>query len=139
MTTFRQVIPNSEQNPDNERFEYYLVWLSTGGGVRNWLFSHTEGSEVDDFKSFTIEGLDNIRSVPSMERLSVTATTMSMNQESFDYVKSVMSSNRVYVVDKTGAKTPIALRSGSLPQKNQLKEFKLKIRFSFQEANILNV
>jgi len=139
MTIFRQVIPNSVQNPDNERFEFYLVWLSTGGGVRNWLFSHTDGSEAEDFKSFMIEGLDNIRSVPSMERRSVTAVTISMNQESFDYVKSIMSSNRVYVVDKTGVKTPIALRAGSVSQPNQLKEFKLKIRFSFQEADILNV
>jgi len=139
MTTFRQVIPNSTQNPDNERFEFYLVWLSTGGGVRNWLFSHTDGGESDKFDAFTIEGLDNIRGVPSMERKMVNAVTKSMNKESFDYVKSIMSSNRVYRVDKTGAKIPIALRPGSVPQPNQLKEFQLKIRFSFQEADILNV
>lgn len=139
MTTFRQVVPNSVWNPNNARYEFYLVWLSTGGGVRNWLFSHTDGNESERFDNFTIEGRDDIRSVPSMERRTVTAITKSMNQENFDYVKSIMASNRVYVVDSTGAKQPIALNGAKVGQPNQLKEFSLRIKFSYQEENILNV
>lgn len=139
MTTFRQVVPNSVWNPNNARFEFYLVWLSVEGGVRNWLFSHTDGDEEQRYDNFVIEGIDNIRSVPSMERRSVTAITRSMDQETFDYVRSIMASNRVYCVDSTGVKTPIALKEGAVDQANKLKEFNLRIKFSFQEENVLNV
>ena len=139
MTTFRQVIPNSKWNPTNERFEYYLVWLSIGGGVRSWLFSHTDGRQAEDYENFSIEGIDDIRSVPSMQRKKVIAETFSMNQEEMIYVSSIMASNRVYQVDKTGIKTPIALKGSVVAMPNKVKEFKLKIEFSFKENNILNV
>lgn len=139
MTTFRQVVPNSIWNPSNARFEYNLFWLSPSSGIRSWFFSHTDGSESDSFKNFTIESIDNIRSVPSLERKEVTAITKTMDAETFNFVKSIMASNRVYSVDQNGNKTPVAMRAGNVVQDNTLKNFQLKIRFSFQENDILNV
>lgn len=135
MTDFRQVVPSA----NNEAYQYFLVWLSVDGGVRSWLFSHTGGVESEKYNSFSIESLDNIRSVPMMERKEVSAITGSLDGEQFDYVKSIMASNRVYQVTKAGEKIPVALKVGAVVRPNQNKEYKIKIKFIFQEANILNV
>jgi hypothetical protein len=139
MSQFRQIVPNSSINEVNERYEYYLVWLSNAGGVRSWLFSHTEGSEAQDYELFTIEGLNDIRSVPMQERKEVSALTQSLESDELDYVKSIMSSNRVYQVLKNGTRIPLALNSGSVNRSNKNKEFEVSIRFTYKEENILNV
>jgi hypothetical protein len=139
MTTFRQVVPNSTINPSNVSYEHFLVWLSPNGGVRQWLFSHTEGSEEESFESYTIESLDNIRSVPSEDRVRYEVRTKSLDADTFAYVKSIMKSNRVFKVSKTGVFTPIAIRGGSIAKDNQIKEFELRIRFETKEEFILNV
>jgi hypothetical protein len=115
------------------------VWLSNAGGVRSWLFSHTDGSEAQDYELFTIEGLNDIRSVPMQERKEVSALTQSLESDELDYVKSIMSSNRVYQVLKNGTRIPLALNSGSVNRSNKNKEFEVSIRFTYKEENILNV
>jgi hypothetical protein len=136
---FRQVIPNSSQNSSNARYEYYLVWLSVSGGVRSWLFSHTDGDDMEKLDNIHIESRDSIRSVPTMQRKTVTAITRSLDAESYNYVKSVLSSNKVYLVGKDFSKTPVAMKKSSITQDNKIKEFSLKIKFSFKENDILNV
>jgi hypothetical protein len=139
MTSFRQIVPNSTLNPSNERFEHYLVWLSPSGGVRNWLFSHTDGEEDEKYDNTVIESLEDIRSVPTEQRKTVNCITKTLDPFNFEYVKSVMASNRVYKVLKNGSKIPIAVKSGSVIQGNTLKEFQLRIKFEYKESDILNV
>jgi len=139
MTTFRQVVPNSTVNDSNKKYEYFMVWLSVGGGVRNWLFSHTDGDSEDSFENIVIESLSDIRSVPTNQRRQVETRTTSLDSDTFDYVKSILASDRVYVLSKEGVKTPVAMRGGSVIRANKLKQFEIRIKFDFKENNILNV
>lgn len=138
MSQFRQVVPNSSVNTNTESFEFQLAWLAPSG-VRSWLFSHTNGEEDEQFDNFILESTTNIRSVPVMDRIMVEATTRSLDLESFNYVKSIMKSNRVYVVGKDLTKTPIAVKGGSISKPNTTKEFRVSIKFLFKEEFILNV
>lgn len=136
---FRQVVPNSSINSANLDYEFCLVWLSPLGGVRQWLFSHTKGNTSDGFNNTVIETDDNIRSIPVMEQTMIKAQTVDLDLDTFNYVKSIMSSNRVYQVSKVGVKAPIALNSGSILKDNKLKSFGVAIQFMYKENDILNV
>lgn len=139
MTVFRKIVPNSSENAINERYEHLLMWLSKDGGIRQWMFSHTIGSERDRFKSFTIEGLTDIRNVPSEERISHKCTSRWMDSTTFDYVRSVMASNRIYKVTKSGEQIPVAIKDGTINRDNQVKNFEIRIEFMLLEENVLNV
>ena len=139
MTVFRQIVPNSIVRPSNERYEHMLVWLSVDGGVRSWFFSHTDGAEENDHDGFEIETLVDIRQVPSDDRLMVECTTRFMDSETFDYVKSIIKSNRVYKVAKDGTKTPIAVKAKTTVRPNKIKNFELSIQFMYKENDVLNV
>ena len=139
MSVFRQVVPNSFQNETNRAYEYFLIWLSPEGGVRSWLFSHTIGNSADSFSNTIVETINNIRAIPTMERESVIAMTGGIDSETFEYVKSIMASNRVYQVSAAGVKTPIAISGSKIIRDNRLKDFGLNISFTYKEKNILNV
>ena len=139
MSIFRQVIPNSSRVPTNERYEYYLIWLATNGGVRSWFFSHTKGGQEDVTSGYVLEGLDDIRSIPNQDRTTVDIITESLTSDELDYVASIMKSNRVYQCSKAGVFTPIAIKFASIPRDNQLKEFSVKLTFSYKENSVLNV
>lgn len=139
MTTFRQISPNSSINTVNEKYEYYLTWLSPNGGIRSWFFSSTDGDKQTDYELFTIEGQTDIRSVPSEKREAVEVTTKSLESEEFDYIRSIMESNRVYQVNKDATRLPIAIVGGSIPRPNKNKEFEISIKFVYKEDDILNV
>jgi hypothetical protein len=139
MTDFRQVISSPSQGSVKAKHRYYLCWLSPNGGVRSWLFSHTDGDQEDEYKSFMVESTDDLRAIPSEERKSVDAITVSLEDESFDYVKSILASNRVYQVFQNGTQTPIAIAKGKISRSNQSKEHIVRIQFMYEEADLLNV
>lgn len=139
MTVFRQVIPNSALTARNEAYEYYLIWLSPSGGVRNWMFSHTDGEEETAYDSFVIEGLTDIRSIPKQKRKTAKVIARSLTAEHFDYVSSIAESNRIYQVKKDGTRIPVAVGSIDIPRGNQLKEFSVRLELIFKEQDILNV
>ena len=103
------------------------------------MFSNTDGMEAEKFDSFMVEGLDDIRSVPMMDRTQITASVKSLTLDNFNYVKSIMASNRVYQVDSEGEQIPVGIKSGAITRLNKGKEYKIKIKFVYQENDILNV
>lgn len=139
MTAFRQIVPNSLVRASNEDYEHFLIWLSPEGGVREWLFSHTDGRETEDFDSFAIESLSDIRSVPYEDRIEVDCITRSLTKEEFEYVKSIYKSNRAYKVLKDGTKVPIAIESGKVRKRNMIKNFEIGLTFYYREEDVLNV
>ncbi len=139
MTVFRQIVPNSTVRASNERYEHLLMWLSPDTGVRQWLFSHTEGSERNDHKAFAIESISDIRTVPYEDRLEVICNTRFMDSETFDYVKSIYKSNRVYKVLKDGSKIPVAINPMKTRRDNMIKNFEMSLTFYYKENNVLNV
>ena len=139
MTQFRQIVPNSTINIVNEAYEIYLVWLSTGAGVRSWLFSHTDGDSKRSYDSFTVESDTDIRSVPSESRKEAEVLTQSLTSDDLKYVESIMASNRVYQVFKNGTRVPVALKGGSVSRANKNKEFEIALKIVYKEDDILNV
>ena len=139
MTVFRKIVPNSTVRPSNERYEHFLIWLSPNAGVRQWLFSHTDGSERNDHKAFAIESRSDIRAVPYEDRLEIRCNTRFMDSETFDYVKSIYKSNRAYKVLKNGLKIPIAIKPQKTRRDNQIKNFEMSLDFYYKESDVLNV
>lgn len=136
--TFRQVIPNSTLNAVNERYQHYLVWLSPKGGVRNWLFSHTDGSEETKYKGIELESLTDIRSIPTEQRDSIKIMTEGISEEEYNYVRSILASNRIYKVTQGNQKIPVSIKYGSVKRPNQNKGYKLSFTLMFQELDTLN-
>lgn len=136
---FRQVIPNSNVNSVNEQYEYYLVWWSPTAGIRSWLFSHTDGVKRDDFRGTVVETIDDIRSVPVMEQQRISIVTTGLDSETYDYVKSIFSSNRIYQVSKDLVKRGVSIDRANTRRPNKLKEFTVSLDFYYKEENVLNV
>ena len=139
MSIFRQVIPSSFWDIGNKEFQYYLVWLSNEGGVRSWLFAHTKGDQEERFDNVPVEGLSDIRSIPVEQRTEVDAMTKGLDSDTFDYVKSLMASNRVYQIGTDQTLTPVGIREGKVVRDNELKSFGVQVKFFYKRENILNV
>jgi len=139
MAVLRRIQPSSILSPEKEAYEYLLVWLSPFGGVRQWLFSHTDGGQEDSFGMVQVESLSDIRSVPNEEENEVEVLANTLTREDFDYITSIFKSNRVYLVSKAGVQTPVALLGGKKSKPNTLKNYSVKITFRYKEPDLLDV
>ena len=113
----------------------YLLEKVLGSGF----FSNTLGNETETFKSFEVEGLEDIRNIPKEDRVSNKCVTRWIDSQTFDYVRSIYAANRVYKVEKDGTKTPVSIKAGAVRRRNQVKGFEISLTFMFKEENILNV
>lgn len=136
---FRSIIPPSIDNSNHERLEYFLVWLSPNGGVRQWLFASTENQEEERIRSFTIESSDNIRSIPYEDRKTVNLEAQSLDGDSFDYVKTILKSNLIKRVYKDGSSIPLAIEDGRTRRNNKLKEFSISLTVIHKEEGTLDL
>lgn len=136
---FRSIIPPSVDNSNHERLEYFLVWISPNGGVRQWLFANTENQERERVRNFTVESSSNIRSIPYEDRKTITLEAQSLDGESFDYVKSILRSNLIQRVYKDGTSIPLGIEASRTRRDNELKEFEISITVIHQEEDTLTV
>lgn len=139
MTTYRKIKPSSIGNTYKGDYEYLLIWLSPNGGVRQYLFSSTDGDKLQDFKATVIDTNADFRSVPNEEDISIELTSKSMSRETFDYVASIFKSNRIILVAKDSTETPIAIKSGKKITQRMIKDFEVKFKIMEQEPDLMNV
>ena len=139
MTDFRKITPNSSLQSANERYQYLLAWLSPTSGVRMWYFSHTNGEQINNNKSFTIEGLNDIRNVPYESREEIQVESRYLSNIEFDYVRSIYQSNRIFQITPTGEQIPISIKQDKTEKPNQLNKYEISFTFTFKEDNTLNV
>lgn len=137
MSVFRKVTPTSLNNASRVSGEFMLCWISDAS-LRQWFFSSTDGDTEDTFKNSIIETETDIRSIPTEERKEITCVTMSLDSITYDYVSSLLGSNRVYQLNKDGSKTPVAVKQGKKTKSNIEKEFIFKVVFLYKESYILN-
>lgn len=135
----RRVTPSSLELSNKEAYEYLICWYSPFGGIRQWMFSHTNGGREDAYNLNRIEGLTNIRSIPNMEENEVECNAVSLSREDLEYLRSIMQSPRHFIVKKDGSTIPIAVLNGSVKQPNQLKDLEFRLRFVYKEPDLLDV
>lgn len=133
MSTYRQIIPSDKD------YNIYLTWLSQTGGIRNWFFSHTDGEKLENVSNFEVETLTDIRSIPDMKRTTYVIVTRFLNSDDYDYVASILKSNRIYQVLTDGSQIPVSIKAQKIKRSNKDKSFELGFQVSLQEENILNV
>ena len=139
MTTFRAIVPDSEKQPLNERFEHFMVWLSPSGIIRQWLFSHTAGNERVNVDGYTVENETDIRSIPTEIRKEFNCETRFMTSKEFDYVRSIFDSNRCWKVFKDGTRVPVSVKQSRTTRPNQIKGFEISMSFMLQENDTLSL
>lgn len=126
--------------PSNERYVHFLMWLSPFiGGIRSYLFSHTDGSETRMFKNFMVETRSDIRSVPEEVRGKLILVATNMDIDTYDYVRTILESNRIFKVLRDGTQIPFAIKSAEIDEPNKNKGFSIKIELVPKEENVLNV
>ena len=139
MSVFRSIIPDSERQPANERYEHFMLWMSPSAPSRQWLFSHTNGSEDTEVDGFVLENETDIRSIPVNKRISYNCTTRFLTSKEFDYVRSIFDSNRVYKVLKSGVVIPVAVEQDRTTRGNKIKGFEVSMSFSLREEKTLSL
>lgn len=139
MPVFRQILPSSERDQRLEKYEYYLVWTSPFGGVRQWLFTNTDVTLNDNYKSEILETFNSIRSVPMEETNTVKLMATSLTELEFEYIKTIMQSNLVFRVAKDQSRTSVAVVSGRVRRKLMQKEYTIEVTIQFREPELLNV
>lgn len=133
MSYYRQITPSDKE------YNLYLAWLSPNGGIRQWLFSHTAGNTTSNVSNFEIESLTDIRSIPETSRTTYSVATRFLTADDYEYVASILKSNRVYQVLTSGTQIPVSIKGQKLRKPNQDKSFELEFEVSLMEENILNV
>lgn len=133
MSFYRQITPS------NEPYDNYLVWLAPNGAVRNYFFSHTNGSVIESVKNYNIETLSDVRSIPEEGRFSFKIYSRFIDLETYQYVSSILFSNRIIKVLLDGTEIPVFIKAKSMKRGNKSKSFSINFEISPKEENILNV
>lgn len=139
MLVFRKIKPSSIETPYKEDYEYLLVWLSGGGGVRQFLFSSTNGVKEESFNASVIDTVADYRGVPNSLDTIIELFSTSLSRENYDYVSSVFNSNRIVVVNKDLSATPVAIKSAKKKTPRIVKDFDIKFKIMLQEPDLMNV
>lgn len=139
MPTFRIIKPSSIGTPQKVDYEYLLMWLNSGGGVRQFYFSSTDSEQEELFKSLVIDSDSGYRSVPNTQNKSRKITAKSLSREMFDYVATIFEANKMYLVDKDETLTSIAIASGKKITNTDTKDFEIRINIMLQEPDLMNV
>lgn len=139
MPIYRKIKPSSIRNSYKEDYEHLLIWLSPSGGIRQYLFSSTEGIREENLQSSVIDTIADFRSIPNKENITIEMFSTSLNREEFDYVSSVLKSNRILLVDKDSTTTPIAIKSAKKRTARLIKDFEIKFKIMLQEPDLMNV
>ena len=77
--------------------EYYVTWISEEGSFRSWLFSAQNTDEIE-FDKISIQET-RFREIPTQATRTVTLTTRGLNLNDFLYIKSIIASNLMRVVN----------------------------------------
>lgn len=139
MTTYVKIKPSSIRIPYKEDYEFLLMWLSPSGGVRQWFFSSTEGAKVEKFKSSVIDTIADFRGVPNDIDPSLEMTAKSFSREEFDFVTSILESNRIIIVAKDSTEIPAAIQSATKKTDRIAKDYRLTFQLMLKEPDLMNV
>ena len=139
MPVFRKIQPSSIGSPQKVDYEYLLMWLNSGGGVRQFYFSSTESEQESKFKSIVIDSDSGYRSVPNTQDKSRKITAKSLSREMFDYLATIFETNKIYLVDKDETLTSIAIASGKKITNTDTKDFEIQLNIMLQEPDLMNV
>lgn len=139
MPVFRKIKPASIETPQKVDYEYFLMWLNSGGGVRQFYFSSTDSEQKNAFKSLVIDSDSGYRSVPNTQDKTRDITAKSLSREMFDYVATVFEANKIYLVGKDETLTSIAIASGKKKTSTDTKDFQIDINIMLQEPDLMNV
>jgi len=139
MAFFRRIEPSSIYSSFKEEYEYLLNWISPNGGVRQWLFSSTDGRRQDKFKSIVIDTDSDYRSVPNTQDITIDVSSQSLSRDRFEYVSTLLKSNRIYLVSKSGVLTPVSIMSSNKNTVRNIKDYSISFKIKLQEPDILNV
>lgn len=139
MSQFRQLIPSSFISSRSEDFEFMICWLSVSGGVRQWFFSSTENSIDEEVTFSKIETSTSIRSSPNSITKTYTVETSGLDYRNFELVKSLLKTDRAYLMSKDLELTEIAIEDASISRNNQIKEYSVQLEFTTKEEDKLNL
>ena len=139
MTTYRKIKPSSIGSPYKGDYEYLLIWLSPFGGVRQYLFSSTDGRREDSVKYSIVDTIADFRSIPNELDIEIDLMSKSLSRESFDYVASIFESNRILLVNKDATTIPIAISRSKKRTERVIKDFEIEFTIMLQEPDLLNV
>ena len=138
MLVYRAINPTSTIRAQFEKREYMLVWLSQFGGVRQYMFT-SQLSRRQDYKLNVIETSESIRSVPEKEFEQIQLKTESLTEEEFFYVKSILGSNKVFRVLKSGEEIDVAVIGKKIRFDQKQKMYDFEVTIQLKEEDILNV
>ena len=135
----RKITPSSLNSTYKGAYEYFLVWLAPNGGIRQWLFSSTDGGRKENYKSIVIDSKNSFRSVPNKKDTTILLNAKSLSKVDFDYVCSVFDSNIIHWVKPDSTHTQVAIKKGKKDLLNVVKDFSVEIEMMLQEPDLLNV
>ena len=90
-------------------------------------------------KSSVIDTIADFRSIPNQEDITIEMFSTSLNREEFDYVSSVLKSNRILLVGKDSTTIPVAIKSAKKRTQRLIKDFEIKFKIMLQEPDLMNV
>lgn len=138
MLVYRAINPTSERDSNFEKREFMLVWLSPFGGIRQYMF--TSLVEVrEDYSLNTLESSESIRSIPKEEVEEISLITESLSKNDYEFVRSILQSNKVWRVLKSGEEIPVSVLSEKIRREEKQKDYSLSITIRLKENPLLNV
>ncbi len=140
--SFKKVTLNSGGLDTSFRYEYFLGWLSPDGGVRTWFFTSPKNAKETSLKFSAVHGIDGGRSFLSSKDDVIVLEALNLNNENFDYVKSIMESNYVFIIGKgspdNSKKTLVQLKDGKIKEGLGESLSSIKVSFILKDNFTLN-
>lgn len=136
---FRRVVLHSETSALVANREVLLVWISPFMGLRSWMFNHTDQETEYMHEGEVIETGISIRSIPTKEQEKRTIRTTSLELRQYDYVRSVLASNKVVQLFRDGSTRDVAVRFRDETKDGRITGFSIELEITYVQEDVLNV
>lgn len=134
--TCEYIRPDSVDNSDAEAYEYYLVWLSTDGGVYNWLFEDfTLKKDIDSDVVNTKS--NNITKLYKSVSRSVEIIAEDLTENEFDTISNITRALVVQRHFKDGTFVNLAIETDKVEKPKSQFRFDLPLEVREIEDKIM--
>lgn len=110
---FEVVTPKSESDSNYEDHEYILCWYGRDGGFLQWMFEDREFDIEVDSGVINERDEDEIRSLITSERRTVTLFAEDLTYNEIVVMGSLLSSDKIIRLKKDGTVENVAIESNS--------------------------
>ena len=135
---YRKIKPSSESDSEKLIEKYFLMWVHNGG-IKQWLFSSNLEDDKDSYKFTQVSVSNDFRTIPIDEFNDRPLSYSSLSREEYSYVRSILKSPRIYIVQKDSSLIPIGLLDTKIKTPRIDKDYSIAFTIRLKESDLMTI